>query len=586
MAPRRSLHAPSTLSGLALALAGWIGACSDPPPPVAEKPGPERAVGSAAAGQPAAGGEAPDAAATLVPDLNVAFLREATRLLSDDSMEGRRPGTPGGKRAVQAIVEMMKRAGLEPAGDGGGWTQSVPMRSVQLDRRHTGLAIRSADGKQYERLHVGNDVMVSSFGPAGPHKIDLPVVFAGYGVTAPEYDWDDYAGLDVKGKLVLVFVGDPPVKDGRFKGDALTYYGRWTYKFERALELGAAGCLVIHEDEPASYGWNVVQSSWSGPRFQILQADGGIPPALAMQGWISRKGAERLAKMAGASLEAWHAAALAKGFRAREVPVRVGGNFATTDARVTDVNVVGKLPGKAHPDEGIVLTAHWDHLGTKLSNGDGIFNGAVDNASGVAGMLAVAGSLARRPEKLDRTVLFVATTAEEQGLLGAKYHAEHPALPPAKLRMAGNLDSMNVHGKTRTVQVIGVGQTELEDLLAEVVQEQGRTVVPDERPGAGGYFRSDHFAFARKGVPAIYFRGGKDMVDGGVARGEALAKEHAERYHTVEDEWDPSWSFEGALQDAQALAKLVVRVSQAERAPAWKPGSAFGKIRAQAGAGK
>jgi len=503
----------------------------------------------------------------------VAFLRETTRFLSDDAMEGRGVGTQGGRRAVAAITALMKRAGLEPAGDGGGWTQTVPLRSVWVDMPHTGLSIRSADGKTYDRLHIGREVLVNSFAPAGMQALALPIVFAGYGVTAPEYDWDDYEGVDVRGKLVLVFVGDPPTKDGRFEGEAMTYYGRWSYKFERALAAGAAGCLVIHEDEPASYGWNVVLASWSKPRFQVLEADGSLPPHLAVQGWISAQAADKIAKMAGTDLAAWHAAAMKSSFRARSLDLVFGGKLTTKDARTQDVNVVGRLPGKAHPQEGVVVTAHWDHLGIDdgSSAEDTVYNGAVDNASGVAGLLAVAGALAKDPP--DRSVLFVATTAEEQGLLGARYQAAHPAIPIDRLWAAFNLDSMNVGGRTKNIEVIGMGKTTIEDVLAEVARKEGRVLTPDERPGAGGYFRSDHFAFARRGVPALYFRGGLDLEKGGRSAGEAWLAERKARYHTVDDEFDPSWTFEGALQDATTLAEVVRRVAAGPARPAWKKGA-------------
>ncbi|RMG94144.1 MAG: M20/M25/M40 family metallo-hydrolase [Deltaproteobacteria bacterium] len=549
-----------------------VAACNAKPSPPKKADPAGNATGTAPTEQ-ATPREELDPSALPKPALDVAFLRETTRLLSHDAMEGRGIGTEGGKRAVEAIRVLMERAGLEPAGDGGGWTQRVPLRSVAVEMPNTGLWIKAKEGDGYARLHFGREVLVNSFGPAGTQSLTLPVVFAGYGVTAPEYGWDDYAGIDVRGKLVVVFVGDPPTGDERFDGEAMTYYGRWSYKFERALAAGAAGCLVVHEDEPASYGWNVVLNSWSKPRFQTLESDGSLPPSLAVQGWISAGAADKLAKMAGQSLAAWHDAAMRKNFRAQELPVFFGGKLTTTERRLEDVNVVGRIPGTQHPDEGVVLTAHWDHLGRAEQpvDGDDIYNGAIDNASGVAGMLAVAGSLAAdRPE---RTVIFVATTAEEQGLLGARYHADHPALPIERTWAAFNLDSMNVDGRTRNVEVVGMGKTTLEDVLAEVAKKQGRVLTPDERPEAGGYFRSDHFAFARKGVPALYFRGGLDMVEGGRAAGEALLERRKARYHTVDDEYDPSWTFEGALEDASALADVIRAVTAAAERPSWRKGA-------------
>ncbi len=515
--------------------------------------------------------------------LSLAFLKATTRALSTDEMEGRRPGTQGAKRAVAYIVQAMKIAGLEPAGENGGWTQRVPMRAVKTQAATTKLSFTGGKGSDLS-LGFGPDVAGGSFADVGPRDIDAPIVFVGYGVTAPEYRWDDYAGVDVKGKIAVVFVGDPPLEDGRFAGSAMTYYGRWTYKFERALEAGAAGCLVIHETEPASYGWNVVENSWSGERFHVVEPDGELPASLDFQGWISKATAEALAVRAGSSLAQWHQQAMKKGFKGSNLPVRLTGTVTTTERRLEDVNVAGKITGETKADEAVLITAHWDHLGMKDATqdtpaSDRVFNGALDNASGTAGMLAIAGDLAGRKKKSARTVVFLATTAEEQGLLGSKFYAAHPLVPLENILAVVNLDSMNVNGRTKTIQVMGMGQSELEDVLFDVAQEQGRTLVPDERPEAGSYYRSDHFSFAKRGVPAIYFRGGKDMEDGGTARGEELRKIKAVNYHTVTDEFDEDWSFEGALQDAQAVRHLVARVADAAAPPAWKPTSEFAKLR-------
>lgn len=547
----------------------------------------EKAAPAAASKPAATKAEAPPAAegaaaADVEPGLSIEFLKAHTRTLSDDRMQGRRPGTEGAKLAVAHIVATMEQVGLSPAGEDGGWTQAVGMRAVhaKIDQSSARLVGKGDD----EALAFGTDYVLGSYGKAGKHTFDAPLVFAGYGVTAPEHDWDDLGTADYEGKILVVFVGDPPVDDGRFGGDAMTYYGRWTYKYERALEAGAAGALVIHETEPASYGWNVVENSWSNERFHVTDKGGELPRHLPIQGWISQATAEELAKRAGSSLEAWHAAAMKKGFAPIDTGVRLAGTLQTGERRLTDVNVLGKIAGSERADEAVVLTAHWDHLGTKADAKEGedaIFNGAVDNASGTAALLGVAADLAARAKQgkgPKRSVIFFATTAEEQGLLGARYFAAHPLVPPAKIAGVVNMDSMNVHGRTKAVQVVGFGQSTLEDVLAAALEGQGRPMLPEEHPERGSFYRSDHFPFAKIGVPALYFRGNSDMEDGGLEAGKKLQALKAKHYHQVSDEFDPSWSFEGALQDAQVVADVVMRVANADTMPAWKPTSEFAKI--------
>ena len=483
----------------------------------------------------------------------------------------------------------MKALGLQPAGENGGFTQTVPMRSVMLDPSRSTVSLRTAKGEPTP-LKLGEDIVVGSMGPAGTTQLEAPLVFLGYGITAPEHGWDDLDGVDLKGKIAVVLVGDPPLDDGRFGGAAMTYYGRWTYKYERALEAGAAGCLIVHETAPASYGWNVVQSSWSAERFDLRMPDGKVPPQLAIQGWIHQDLAERIAALSGRDLAALHALALAPDFTALPLGVELVVEVVTTEHEFSDVNIVAAIPGRTRPDEHVLVSAHWDHLGVdpKAAPGaDAIFNGAVDNASGIAGMLAVAAGLqarAREGQGPGRGVLLLATTAEEQGLLGSRYYAEHPLVPLPSLVGVVNIDSMNVHGRTTSVAVTGKGQSTLEDVLAEVAAAQGRTLVGDARPEAGSYYRSDHFSFAKRGVPAIDFDGGPAMEDGGVPAGEALAKARAERYHTIEDEYDAAWPLTGALQDVQALTELVLRVSMAEEPPRWRPGSEMAGRKAALGA--
>ena len=511
--------------------------------------------------------------------LTAELLREHTKALSDDAMQGRRPGTAGGKRAAEYIVTAMKDLGLEPAGTSG-YRQPVPMRAVVPDVGRMQLTIAGGRGKPHT-LAFGSEFVGGALGPAAEQAIDAPLVFVGFGVTAREYEWDDYADVDVRDKIVVAFVGDPPLPDDRFHGAALTYYGRWSYKFERTREADALGCLVVHEDEPASYGWHVVQSSWSGERFVAGEGES----ALKLQGWISRDAADALARRSGASLEAWHELALRPRFHATPLPVRLSGTIATTERALVDDNVIARIDGSDLADELVVITAHWDHLGmieSPKAGEDPIFNGAIDNASGVATMLGIAAAIRARAQAGQpprRSILFIATTAEEQGLLGSRWFVDHPTVELDRIVAVLNLDSVNVEGRSKAVEIAGAGQSSLEDVLAHVLAAQHRRVVPDSRPGSGGYYRSDHFPFAQKGVPALYFHAAPDMEDGGSETGERLVRERAARYHTVDDEFDESWTFAGAEQDAEAVMDVALQVADADEVPKWKPTSEFARVR-------
>ncbi|WP_146658357.1 M20/M25/M40 family metallo-hydrolase [Enhygromyxa salina] len=521
------------------------------------------------------------AAPTGGPELSAAWLRDFTRAFSADALGGRLPGSEGAALAVAQIIEAMQAIGLEPAGEDGGWTQRVVMRGVTLDREASQLELGSGAG-QAAPFVFGEHWVGTSFAAGSEHPIDAELVFVGYGVTAPEYQWDDYAGVDVKGKIVLAFVGDPPTEDGSFGGPAMTYYGRWSYKYERALAAGAAGCLVIHEEAPASYGWNVPTTSYSSERFHILGPDGQPPSAMALRGWISSTAADDLAKRGGQSLAAWHAQAMRNDFVASGTRLRLGGKLVTSERQVEDVNVLGRLPGGVQAEQAVFLTAHWDHLGTdpdKLSAGeDGIYNGAIDNASGIASMLGVAAELANG-SALDRSVVFLATTAEEQGLLGSQAWVANPTMALDNVVALVNLDSMNVYGETRAVEVVGWGQTTLEDRLVELARGQGRTVVPDTHPEAGSFYRSDHFPFAQVGIPAMYFHSSLDMVEGGTEAGDAIRAGVRQRYHTPADEFDETWTFAGAAKDAALIVDLVRAVAAKGAQPKYKPTSEFAGLR-------
>lgn len=553
----------------------WIGtgalACTEPTPP-ASTPDP---AGSRPLPEGRSAAEAPPRSAESL--ITADLLRAHTEALSDDAMQGRRPGTDGGKRAVEYIVTAMRDLGLTAGGAESSFLQRVPMRAVEVDA--DAFALRFEAGRSRSvTLGWGTDFAGGSFASIEDRAVDGELVFVGYGATAPEYDWDDYADVDVRGKIVVAFVGDPPLTDGSFAGDALTYYGRWNYKFERALEAGAAGCLVVHETEPASYGWNVVQSSWSGERFGLDRPTAA--PALGVQGWISADAATKLAKLSGSSLAQWHAKAIDKEFRAKPLGVRLRGTLPRTERKLADHNVLGMVRGATEPDRTVVIVGHWDHLGIDPdeSKPDRIYNGAIDNASGIATILSVAAATKGREaagQPLQQSVLFFASTAEEQGLLGSRYFVDHPSVDPAKITAVINLDSMNVQGETTTVEIVGTPQSTLEDLLAAVVEAQGRRVVPDTRPSSGGFYRSDQLSFARQGIVSLYFHAGLERREGGIAAGERIATERAARYHTVDDAFDPAWSFEGTQQDARAVFALVVALANGEFQPQWRPVSEF-----------
>lgn len=519
------------------------------------------------------------------PALTIEFLREHTRLLSTDEFGGRLPGSEGARKTVEHIIATMQAIGLEPAGVDGSWTQTVRMRGVTVDQAATRIEIGSGKG-QAMSMPFGTNWVGSSFAAGTEQILDAELVFLGYGVTAPEQKWDDYAKLDMKGKIAVVFVGDPPVDDGRFGGKAMTYYGRWNYKYEAALAAGAVGCLVIHEKEPASYDWNVPQTSFSSERFTVLGPDGQPAPALPLQGWITAATAEQIASRGGKSLAEWHELALKPNFKPIKTRLRLQGKIVTTERIVEDVNVLGRLPGAKQPDQAVMLTGHWDHLGTDpklVAEGkDGIHNGAIDNASGIATILGVAAELqgqAKSGQPLDRSVVFLATTAEEQGLLGSRSWVADPTIPHANVVAVINLDSMNVYGETKEVEVVGWGQSTLEDILIEQAKAQGRIVVGDSKPEAGSFYRSDHFPFALVGIPALYFHSGLDMVEGGREAGDAIGAGVKERYHTPADQFDESWSFAGALQDAQLVVGIVRVVATEGSTPKYKPGSEFAGLR-------
>jgi Zn-dependent M28 family amino/carboxypeptidase len=537
---------------------------------------------------PAAATAAPATAAYAFHDaIDAGDFAEHVKVLSSDAFEGRGPGTPGEDKTVEYIRAQMQRIGLQP-GNHGQWFQTVPMVETTADAS-TSLAIDVA-GKPHV-LRFGDDMVIGTRSGQPEVKIDdSKLVFVGYGVDAPEQQWNDYAGIDVKGKTVVMLVNDPGFHagdDSLFEGKRMTYYGRWTYKFEEAARKGAAAALIIHDTPGASYGWDVVRSSWSGTQYD-LPAASDPAPRLPAQGWITGEAANMLFADAGLDLEKLRAAANRRGFKPVPMDATLSLDLKSTIAEKSSRNVVGLLPGSTHPDEAIVYMAHWDHLGKHDGEpGDNIYNGAVDNATGVAGILEVAEAFAHQQPKPERSLLFVAVTLEESGLLGSQYYVAHPAIPLDHTVAVFNIDAMGVYGRSRDITVVGMGSSQLEDLLKPVADKQGRTLHAETHPEAGGYFRSDHFNFAKAGVPALYIDGGEDLGDGGTAAGEAAAKDYNDnRYHKPGDEYDAAtWKLDGAMQDLETVHDIGRTLASSEQWPNWYDGNPFKAARDQALAG-
>jgi len=523
---------------------------------------------------------APALAQSSVPAISIDTLKDVTKTLSSDAFEGRAPTTPAEAKTTAYIVERMKAAGLKP-GNKGSWFQDVPL--VELTAGAV-TPMTFTGGKAPVSLTYRSDMVLATYRVVP--KIDVrnsDVVFVGYGINAPEKGWNDYAGVDVKGKTVVVLVNDPDWqmagKDGPFEGKAMTYYGRWTYKFEEAARQGAAAVLIVHDTEPAAYGWGVVQSSWTGPQLE-LDAKGDHLDQSSAIGWMQLAKAKELFASAGKDFAALSAAAKVKGFTAVPLGVKASVSFANTIRRQASKNVIGILPGSERPNETVLYTAHWDHLGRcDAVKGDDICNGALDNASGVAGLIAIAEAQAKAgPAK--RSMVFMAVTAEESGLLGSEYYAQHPVYPLKDTVGGVNMDGLNVIGPAKDVVVTGFGKSELEDLMRPLIEAQGRAMTPEPNPERGGYFRSDHFSFAKLGVPMFDGGSGEDLVDGGTAKGhDAVLDYIANRYHKPQDEYDPAWNWAGAVQDLTLYFQLGRQLAMGDAWPNWYPTAEFRKIR-------
>ena len=512
------------------------------------------------------------------PTVQEAPLRAHLQFLSSDLLEGRGTGQRGGDLTVSYLETQAMMLGLRPA-NGGSFRQSVKIAGVKALPAESDVGIEIAGKRQ--ALVFGRD-WVWAPGDARPlHDMNADMVFVGYGINAPELGWNDYKDVDVRGKLLVMLVNDPmptAAEPERFNGKGLTYYGRWTYKFEEAARHGAAGVLLIHTDASASYGWSVVQNSWMAERFQLANADLGS----GMQGWLTDATARAVFKAAGQDLDALRAAAETTAFKPVALKARVRGEAQASVRMIEQFNVAGIVPGTDPKlkDEVVIYSAHWDHLGKQGAGGDNIYNGAVDNASGSAALLAMAQEAIKAPARRSQMFLWVA--AEEQGLLGSAAYAAAPLWPAAKTAANLNLDSLNWVGRTRDMSASGSERTELGALAAATAKAMGLSIAVPKPDLAGGYFRSDHFSFAKAGIPAFSVGGGGDYVMDGAAATARRKSYGEERYHQVSDEYDPSWDLSGMVQQAQFTLNLGRMVADAPKMPAWKAGDAFGRVRAGA----
>jgi Zn-dependent M28 family amino/carboxypeptidase len=523
-----------------------------------------------------------------VADITADDLAVRIKTLADDTFEGRGPGTPTGEAAAEWIAAEMNRIGLEPGGDNGSYLQEVKMVNQTIDPSKSYLNFTSEDGTEIPTTLKDNAVIWTKRQNATELSFDpSDVVFVGYGAVAPEYDWNDYDGQDFTGKTVIILVNDPgfATQDpDLFKGKAMTYYGRWTYKYEEAARQHAAAAIVVHETAPAAYGWDVVANSWSGAQSDLVRANGG-EDRTTMEAWITRDKAEELFKAAGLDYETLKNAAKERGFK--PVPLtglKAEGAITQEIEPLTSRNVIGVLPGQTTPDEYVLYTAHWDHLGKKSGEKTGapgedfyqdqIFNGAVDNATGAAALLEIAEAMAAQP--LDRSVMFLSVTLEESGLLGSEYFAQHPTVPLNKIVAGINMDGSLPVGRTHDMVVVGYGASELEDMLIDYLETQNRVVKPDPKPEAGSFYRSDHISLAKRGVPMLYADGGEDKLDGGIAAGKAIAQAYNEqRYHKPMDEYSDDWDLSGNEEDVTALFEVGKAIAQSDKWPTWYEGNEF-----------
>lgn len=521
---------------------------------------------------------APDSIASVEKSVSAQNIRTQDQFISDDLFEGRYPGLRGGELAAKYIATQFALDGLKPAGDNGTYLQQVNFVGMKVRPDETSFSLVPANG-QAVLLKFGNDFVVSNETLTPVITIDAPIVFVGYGATAPEYSWDDYAGVDVKGKVILCIVGDPPSDDPNFfAGKAMTYYGRWTYKFEQAARKGAVGALIIHRTDLASYGWNVVQNSNSGER-TYLRDDAN--PRLQAASWIQLDVARKLFAMSGLDLDKEFEAAGKRGFHAVELPVHLKATVTSTVRPFQSPNVVGMLPGEnltnGTKDQAVLFTAHYDHLGfVPGMPGDNIYNGAADNGTGVAMILEMARAWAQSGIKVPHSVIFAAVTAEEQGLLGSEYLGQHPPVPASQISLDINFDMLLPIGVQQEINVNGAQRTTFYPEVQATAKRFGLAIVPDPRPEAGSYYRSDHFSLSRVGIPAFSVDAGTLYEGHDRAWGVAQEKDYNDNhYHNFSDNFDPAWNFSGDANLARFGIDLGWQVINAPRIVEWNKGDEF-----------
>lgn len=503
-------------------------------------------------------------------------LSKNTAILASDEFEGRAPSSKGEEKTVNFLKEEFQGLGLKP-GNGESYFQEVPLVEITVNP-DTKLKIDS--NSESNLFSYGKEFVAVTLRVVDEVSLDnSEMVFIGYGIIAPEYDWNDYEGLDVRGKTVVTLVNDPgfATKDPElFNGRAMTYYGRWTYKYEEAARQGAAGIFIIHETEPAAYGWGVVQKGWTGPQFNLESEDKNLARC-AVEGWLTIDTTKTLFENASLDFDELKAEASKRGFRGIPLGLRASLSLRNSIKHSKSRNVIAIFPGSDSADEYIFYMAHWDHFGLDPTlEGDQIFNGARDNATGTAALIELAKVFTKLKTHPSRSIAFLAVTGEEQGLLGSQYYATHPIYPLTKTVAAINMDALNTFGKMKDITIIGYGNSELEDYVNEAASEQGRTVRPDPTPEKGSFYRSDHFSFGKQGIPALYTSSGIDHVEHGEDWTRAqMDKYTADNYHKPSDEFDPDWDLSGAVDDLRLLFKVGFRLSMESTFPNWKQGTEF-----------
>lgn len=549
------------MTGLAIAVIVAVFAAED-------RPGSPRPVLGAGGAGPA------------LDEIRAAQMAAHLQFLSDDLLEGRGPSTRGGDLAARYLATQLALLGFEPGGENGTYYQEVAIVESVVDRSFT---LSAGSGPPFRYL----EEVVGFSGIQSPQvRTAGELVFVGHGIVAPEYNWNDYAGIDMRGRIALVMVNDPPATAAEpelFGGPALTYYGRWTYKFEEAARQGAAGAILIHTDESATYGWQVVQSSWSGTQYSIPVVAG--QPVLGLRAWVTDRAARDIAKRAGQELDALRKAALARGAKPVPLGIEAAATVVQAVRQKTSPNVIGVLKGR-NPQQAVIYTAHYDHLGMRdpqpgdPPGTDRIFNGAIDNASGLSGVLEVAKSLARARTRPERSIYILFTTAEESGLLGSEYFAAHPVLPASAWAGNINIDSLNMAGPSRDIVLLGAERSTLGPMAARLAAERMRVVGPDPAPGNGYFFRSDHFPLAKAGIPALSLSDPVEFTGADPAASKAIKDEYEnKRYHQVDDEIQPNWDYSGAVNDMKFLAELGWRIANAPEMPRYNDDQQFARPR-------